>query len=481
MATPPVPKMPDELKSAIQQMQEQGVPDDVMKEVINKYADAHDTTIDQTLNEFKGVIEGLIPGAWGSVRGLFYDLPKGVYSDLNAIAKGEDPEFVKKVFTDIVSLPGQFMTATHEDRGKMIGNALGGFVGAKGIGEYAPVAPKVIAKGTGQLMETVGKKGGWPIRMMGAHQLGAGNPLGAAMMAAPELLIKGGQKIQSIAGSGNEAVPAMLDRPAGKPSTGGIAPAIPPKINTTPDVIDRAMAGGAVTPPSGGGGISAIERAQLVKQGYPPDMIARLEKASAAPTPGGVRITPPAPKPPVPRAPIAGPPEVPVEGRAPYTGAAAEIMHPGAVDYMNKEFAANAPIARRVLAGKPAVDPTIPRDINLINEPKSGGLGPADMPRGGSVSPEGVVSPEPVSPAQAARPPQPPVEDRPSGVPASKSKIQSEVQGLSAGDIQRLAEHFGATPIEVENLLKEGRSQSQSTKISDYYLDKAYRESLEKP
>jgi hypothetical protein len=57
-------------------------------------------------------------------------------------------------------------------------------------------APKPVARGAGRLMNTIGKEAKWPLRMVGAHQLGSGNPMGVLTMAAPEALKKQGGALE---------------------------------------------------------------------------------------------------------------------------------------------------------------------------------------------------------------------------------------------------------------------------------------------
>lgn len=177
-------KMPGELRDIVQKMSDAGEPDENIGTVINKYMDDHDTVLDQTINEFKGVVKGLPSGVWGAIRGSLYDLPLAVYEDTKSLIAGETPENAKAMLDGLANAPKAFKNATHEERGKMIGEMLGGFATAK----YAPGTPRAVAKGVGTAAEFTGKKAGWPLRMVGAHALGEGNPIGAAMIAAPEAL-----------------------------------------------------------------------------------------------------------------------------------------------------------------------------------------------------------------------------------------------------------------------------------------------------
>jgi hypothetical protein len=63
-------------------------------------------------------------------------------------------------------------------------------------------------------MQQVGTKGEWPIRMVGAHALGSGNPLGAAVMAAPEALISSGKRIERFGREGLSRLDDVAQRAA---------------------------------------------------------------------------------------------------------------------------------------------------------------------------------------------------------------------------------------------------------------------------
>ena len=241
--------LPKDLEVVLQKMVDAGEPDENIKGVIEHYQDAHDPVMVQTGHELKGVVEGLIPGAWGMVRGAFYDLPKGVITDTIDVLKGSTPEFAKSFIESIASAPKEFEEATHEERGKALGKFLGGALAMK----YAPYAPKAGASVVGKGMEVVGKKGGWPIRMMGAHMLGEKNPLGAMMIAAPEGLVKGGQALQEwgqsspmrvAPGLEREGIPSRVMAPGerGGVKTGPKLALTPPQQSAAIDTLRKNLA-----------------------------------------------------------------------------------------------------------------------------------------------------------------------------------------------------------------------------------------------
>jgi hypothetical protein len=185
-------RMPGELRDIVKKMSDADEPDENIGTVINKYMDDHDTMLGQTLSEFKGVAKGVPEGVWSTVRGVLYDMPVGLYGDIKNAIAGQPPEYAKSVLDSITNMPESFKNGTHEERGKMMGNVLGGFLAAK----YAPGTPRTVAKGVGTSMEFTGTKAGWPLRMVGSHALGEGNLLGGAMIAAPEVLQSTGKALR---------------------------------------------------------------------------------------------------------------------------------------------------------------------------------------------------------------------------------------------------------------------------------------------
>lgn len=79
-----------------------------------------------------------------------------------------------------------------QDVGAMTANTAAGIA----LGGAARFAPKPLARGAGGLLDTIGKEAKWPIRMVGAHQLGSGNPMGLVTIALPEQLRKSGEALQ---------------------------------------------------------------------------------------------------------------------------------------------------------------------------------------------------------------------------------------------------------------------------------------------
>jgi hypothetical protein len=155
----------------------------------------------------------------GSVLKNDYDLLTKPGETLSKL--GEDiqqiPAKVGGYFQDLANLAATDPEAFGAQAADLTGDAMVGIAAQRLI----PLAPRPLARKVGGIIETTGKKGEWPIRMMGAHKLGAGNPLGVALMAAPEALQGVGKAIR-VWGEGPE-LPAreaaiMLQR-GGAPST----------------------------------------------------------------------------------------------------------------------------------------------------------------------------------------------------------------------------------------------------------------------
>lgn len=123
--------------------------------------------------------------------GEFFSDPAGTLSRWAESAKGL-PAKAKQALDDTIALAANDPQA--------FGSAVADVTGDVGVGVAAakalPMAVKPVAEKTGKLMQTVGTKGEWPIRMVGAHQLGSGNPLGAVIMGAPEGLVAAGKKLE---------------------------------------------------------------------------------------------------------------------------------------------------------------------------------------------------------------------------------------------------------------------------------------------
>lgn len=226
----------------------------------------------------KGFARGVVPGAIAAVKGAprsLYDMGKG---GVDAVMGGyhlfTDPTKTSHNAIDAMSgIPGKISDAVSAAATKAgadpegFGNDVGRVTGATEVGilgaRAVPLAPKPIARAVGNVMEQVGTKGAWPIRMMGAHQLGSGNPMGIVTMGMPEVLQKGGQGLQRLG-----AVPSS--------ATGS--------VRWNPTEGANVAAAAAPEAAAAASGLSDVEIAGLKKQGYSEESIARVA-ANAAPKP----------------------------------------------------------------------------------------------------------------------------------------------------------------------------------------------------
>jgi hypothetical protein len=188
----------------------------------------------------KGFVKGIVPGAVSAVTGApgaIFRLGKGA---IDAAVGGynmvTDPVKTSKGAIDsIATIPGKIKDAASaaatkaavdpEGFGNDVGQMTGGTAAGIGMGRVLPMAPKPIARKLGSFVEQVGQQGKWPIRMMGAHQLGSGNPAGLATITMPEVLTKTGRSLQEFGAPPSQAT--WKKNPDPMPPTGG-APAPPP-------------------------------------------------------------------------------------------------------------------------------------------------------------------------------------------------------------------------------------------------------------
>lgn len=158
MADEPQDPAADYLQSLIDKG---GMSHDELVRAVQKFDDNHDSTTLQTFHELKGVAKGLGPGVWSAVRGTLYDLPKGVVTGAMDIWNGNPPQSGKELLDGIAALkniPAQFMDATHEERGRMIGNALGGIAGAAITPVGLMKTPRPVARTIGGVLEEAGTR-----------------------------------------------------------------------------------------------------------------------------------------------------------------------------------------------------------------------------------------------------------------------------------------------------------------------------------
>lgn len=110
--------------------------------------------------------------------------------------------------------------------------------------KLVPLAPRPIARGIGTVMEGVGTRGAWPLRIMGAHQLGSGNPAGLATILMPEALKKGGEELIKFGEAEKVPIPSRLagtDKTATATTTRGSLRVSPPKDAVFHKEVETAL------------------------------------------------------------------------------------------------------------------------------------------------------------------------------------------------------------------------------------------------
>lgn len=209
-----------------------------------------------TRDAIRGFAKGVVPGAVGAVKDAIPSIISGVagmlkgtgnllsdpvktLSDAYEAVKGT-PGKASEMLSQALDLAKKDPEAFGRQVGELTGATEVGVVGSKAL----PLAPKPVARVVGNTMESIGRQGKWPIRMMGAHQLGSGNPMGIATMMLPEGLQKSGAAIRAY--GGQTVAPDVASK---LESQFGDAMA---KKNTT--FADQQAAGiksGAIRPPNG--------------------------------------------------------------------------------------------------------------------------------------------------------------------------------------------------------------------------------------
>lgn len=164
----------------------------------------------------KGFVKEAIPGtvkAGLALPGQVIDLVKELYATgvggvhlltdpvgtLSAAADKvkEMPAAVQHAFKSAMDLAAQDPEGFGKAAADITAQADVGIAASAAV----PMMPKPIANRVGAMAEQIGTKGAWPIRMMGAHQLGSGNPMGILTMSMPEAMKKTGDVLQEFGGA----------------------------------------------------------------------------------------------------------------------------------------------------------------------------------------------------------------------------------------------------------------------------------------
>ncbi len=453
------------------------------------------------LDAAKGFAGGVVPGAYHAVVSAVPSLVQAAIGTVKGTANLlTDPVgTLTAAYEAVKDAPGkggdilqQALDLARKDPeafGRMVGETTGaaeaGIAGSKAL----PLAPKPIARAIGSTMEQVGTKGRWPIRMMGAHQLGSGNPMGVATMMLPEGLEKAGGALQDFGGGvshGRRAdikATSKAERDAWSMVDKEKADA--EKIQANKDRLTRinaAKSGRTAAEPAISETVSAEtpegrqsmttkfnpteeavnpEITALKKQGYSDEVIAKLMQADkggmSKPGPGAIRIAPPTADSPLPEA--KGGPVSQVLDAPQILNKGAEMgkrtvgsMQKAGYDVSDTGFRSTKDIDR--LASGP--DTVVPADLTFEGEE---GINPVPPSAGGSVGPKttlpdkpGVVRMTAPGSIRLSGPPTVPVPDewldavdkamKPTG---SKSKSFLGAN-LSSNDVQAATRLYRANP-----------------------------------
>ena len=215
--------MADQLHDIVQRMLDAGESEENIAAVIKAYKE--ESAVGQTTDaggiphpgnpleeRLRGFTQGATAGLRGFVRGIVPGAVKGAVGAVtgpvrlaySALTHPADTatEAVKGVYASIKAAPQAAADALDlaardpEQFGHNVGEVTGSAEGGLATAAALPMTPKPVVRKTGELLRSVGEKGGWPIRMMGAHQLGSGNLLGIPIMATPEVLKKVGGTLE---------------------------------------------------------------------------------------------------------------------------------------------------------------------------------------------------------------------------------------------------------------------------------------------
>ena len=145
--------------------------------------------VNTVVDQIKGAVGAVADTAQGAVN--LYQDPAGTLQTTATSLKGL-PQNAIKMLGDAGDKAATDPEGFGRDVGQMTANTEAGVALAGGL----RFAPKPIARGVGSLAKTIGQQAKWPLRMVGAHQLGSGNPMGVVTMAIPEQLKKGGEGLQ---------------------------------------------------------------------------------------------------------------------------------------------------------------------------------------------------------------------------------------------------------------------------------------------
>jgi len=460
---------------------------------------ALEMTGNTVLDAAKGFAGGVIPGAVDTVMGMPRALLTGIVGTLKGTGNllNDPVKTLSDAYEAVKTIPGkstemlkQGLDLAKKDPqafGRAVGEVTGATEAGIGMASAAPLTPGPVGRMIGNTMEQVGTKGKWPIRMMGAHQLGSGNPMGIATMALPEGLAKGGRAIRlgsTPVGAAADTMPAKLlaiqqDIRTGSDVEGALSrldaiqkglverrataklPDEISEIQKQQNTVDklRTMASRAAKAPASGGGPSGEPTTEdlLRQKGFDPSRIKSVTPGAqrgAVNTNTGttVRSTTAAPRPTATPSPAPG------------------VAAPGGVKAPPATLDPAAQALRDQMA-KPAVAPEIRKvDEGITPRLKENPppIAPEPDPKMKGVNPEGFARME------AARADTSPIEqellDRESPTVA-KSKSRrgaSPVEGLSANDLKVMRQFLVDNPDATDDMLQQHLTESRMNRAATY-------------
>lgn len=142
------------------------------------------------LDTIGGIVGGLaneVVGTYHGIGNLASD-PKQTLSDAGSAIMGMPGTIAQGVSDELDKGPAQ----VGQDIGGMTADTMAGIGLAGGL----RILPKPAAISTGRFMQKAGGHTGFALRIMGAHQIGSGNPMGFVTMTLPESLKKGGEALE---------------------------------------------------------------------------------------------------------------------------------------------------------------------------------------------------------------------------------------------------------------------------------------------
>ena len=523
------------LESIIDEMLKGGSSQEDIARVVQAYDDEQHPLRAMLVGGSEGVVKGV-----GSAITAPWDMAKGAILDAISMSKGESPENAKAFLDSIHDLPKRWNEGGPRERAEIVGTMLGQAGTSGAAARFGPGSAKGVIRTVGRGVQYAGEHP-FATRMAGgamaATGLYHGDPglmaAGIGATAIPPVLKSAGQKLR-IAGGESPAVvrlgpkgvadltqkfdEAMVKRGMGfhdeqaklaaearkvqtieemKKGTVAQPPTVTESVRgMTPEGVQQSATikfgnKDVAVPPGMAGGLSAVEVASLRKQGYSPEMIARLGKSTAAP----IRVTGPSPNHPMTPTDIGQAEVGTLRSGAGLPGHTASEITPVEPTGGTVPQAARNEIARTETELAPRVTdrpgPTPEPPPQALPLP-SHGIDPRDQPPPSGLTPESgpmtqglihAIGPDSTTIRVAA--PRIPLGDLP---PSRTSGAMSSIPGISANDYEFLKTlHPGMDPERIlrldpeiaQKLIELRRNRAGAYPINAG-LDKGMKQSLDR-